>query len=130
MHRTILLKPYKSSLRVECRIYDRHADMMRAIREDNARGGESGVSRNTAAFCCAFRSVVPSSRVAIVYFCKRHISIGVVAHEFSHVAFSLLARRGVKRVECTTEHAPIEEEVHATVLGDLVDGFYKLYAKL
>ncbi len=109
-----------SKLKVQCRIYDSQREMLQGIRKAKVT-----ISNDTVAYCSSERRKMPKSHVAIVFFSRTHLTRGTVAHEFVHAGFSILARRKVKSIECTTENAPLDEERLAGITGDLVDAFYK-----
>lgn len=126
-YQALIIRPRTSKLSVECRVFERHADMLGAIRKDMARGGRKGVGSNTAAFCATYKDSIPAGRFAVIYFCKKHLTIGTVAHEFIHATLALLARRRVKEIECTADWATEDEETLCQISGDLTDAFYKAY---
>lgn len=108
-------------------MYATQRDMLDAIRRDAAKGSASGVANNTMAYCCTYGKLIPKGHAAIIYFSKPHLTRGNVAHEMAHAAFSILARRKVKSIECTTEAAGDNEEVLCYIVGELVDRFYKRF---
>ena len=111
-----------SKLKVQCLVSASQREMLQGIR----RAGVT-ISNDTTAYCHSERRKVPRGHVAIVFFSKTHLSHGTVAHEFVHAGLSILARRKVKNIECTTENAPHDEEELAGIVGDLADAFYKKY---
>ena len=116
----------KSRLKIGVMVLPTQKDMLVTIRRDNARGREPGVANNTIAYCNTSKSVI-GRHAAVVYFCKPHLSVGVVAHEMTHAAFAVLARRKVKSIECSTEEPAEHEEELCYLVQDLTDQFYKRF---
>lgn len=129
MHSPVIhvIYPPSSRMKIECRVYATQRDMLVAIRKDGAKGSMSGVANNTMAYCCTYKDLIPAGHAAIIYFSKPHLTRGNVAHEMTHAGFSVLARRKIKSVECTTESAGKNEEALCYLVGDLVDRFYKRF---
>lgn len=111
-----------TKLKVECRVYKSQRAMLVAARQLGV-----GIGNDTAAVCEGSPSIVPKGKFAIIFFCKPHITKGVVAHEMDHAAFCLLSRRKKKTVDFIIDGATDAEETHATIVGDLVDAFHKAY---
>ncbi len=118
-----ILRVDGTKFKVECRVYDTHKQMLSAIRKDDI----SGIANNTLAYCATERRKMPGGHAAIVYFCRKYLTHGTIAHEFDHASFAIMARRGVKQVGCTTEDAAEGEEAHAHLVEHLVDAFYKKF---
>lgn len=109
-------------LKAEVRVYKSQRSMLAA-----ARQSVGSIGNDTAAFCEGTPSLVGKNRFAIIYFCRTHLTKGVVAHEMSHAAFCLLARRKILCVPCDAAENTNEEEMHAGIVGDLVDDFHRQY---
>ena len=97
--------------------------MLAAIRKDHI----GGIANDTLAFCATERKRMPEGRAAIVYFCRPYLDCDTIAHEFVHAGLSILARRKVRSVPCTTEDAPAVEEQLAGIVGAFVGAFYKKF---
>lgn len=118
----ILLGMRGTSLKVECRVYQSQREMLVA-----ARSFGPGVGNDTAALCEGDPALMPRGRVAIVFFCRTHLTKGVVAHEMTHASLCLMARRGKKRLDIHVSENSDAEEGHADTVGNLVDEFHKKY---
>ncbi len=110
---------------VEARVYSTHKGMMAGIRGDHAKGGQSGAGNDTKALTCTDTRLIKVGRGAVIYFNRKHLSHGIIAHEMDHAAFGMMARRKVKQIKCDAEGAAEHEETHAYLVQDLVEGFYK-----
>lgn len=80
-------------------------------------------------YCCGCRATQPKGVYATVYMHKRMVTPVIVAHEMTHVALCILARKGVKQVICATEDAAPGEERLAILVGGLVGSFWDGYNK-
>lgn len=117
-----VIYPKGSRLKVECRIYESQREMLRDARK---RPHSFSIANDTQALCDT--DFIPKGHLARVFFCRTHISRGVIAHEMLHAAFGLLARRRVKSIDCTTKAASKDEEDLCYVMDSLVDRFYKKF---
>lgn len=121
---THIIRPQGSKLKVECRLYQTHREMLRAIRKDDI----GGIANDTMAYCATERSRMQAGFAAIVYFCKPYLDHDTIAHEMDHASFAIMARQRVKEIPCVTDAAPPVEESHAYLLGSLVGAFYRKYS--
>lgn len=116
-----VISPPNSRLRVQCRVYPSRRAMHRAIRVDTQ------VSSDCEAYCATFKDSMPRGTVAVVYFNKNDLTIGTVAHEFTHAGLAIMARRRIASIPCTTEFAPAAEEQLADIIGEMTDSFKSKY---
>lgn len=100
--------------------------MLVAIRHDMKKIGQKGVSNDTAAFCSTHKDAMPKGRFAIIYFCERHMTAGLVAHELLHASLALLSRRRIKSIKCVTNCAAKDEETLCYLVGSLTDAFLSI----
>lgn len=111
-----------SRLKVQVHVYESHRAMLVAARKNGS------ISDDTAAFCEGDPSAIPRGHFAVIFFCRPHLTHGIVAHEMDHAAYCLMARRGIKVVKFHSDKPTPEEEMHATITGDLVDEFHRRFS--
>lgn len=117
--RTITLRPKGSRLKVVCHVYPNKRAMHSAIRRSD------GISNEVLAFTETRIAAVPEGTAAVIFLSKTHLTAGIVAHEFDHACFAILARRRVHSIPCDTEKSHTVEEDHAYLLQRLTNEFYK-----
>lgn len=112
-----LIRAPGSKLKVQCRIYPTREDMLRGIRRDVV----GGIANSTLACTVhATKSTVMDDAIAaIVFFSRRDVDRGTVAHEMVHAAANIIERRRGKLND--------NEEPLALLAGELVNAFYKKF---
>lgn len=116
----------RSKLKVECRIYQARVIMFKYAKK-LIGNTYPNLTKNTVAYAEGTIRLIPKGHLAVVFFNRNGLSYGTIAHEMDHVANCLLARRGVKTIECSLDMATDGEEQHADILEELVDSFHKKY---
>lgn len=106
------IRPLSGKRKVQCRIYATKRAMLAAIRKETIGGIENATLACTA---WAVRGQRDMRIAAFVFFCKPHLSPGIVAHELYHAAEGMVKTQPGERRE---------EEV-AQRLGELVEAFHK-----
>jgi hypothetical protein len=110
---TFRLYPYEgSSLHVTALIFKTSAEMHYYV---DARSRGAAWRRIYRVAGCCLGEHKDTRRVATVVFCRKHLNLDVVAHEFAHATYTFAARKGLAVQD--------NEEWFATTHGYLVGLF-------
>lgn len=107
---------------VTVNIFDTRRQMLKHLYPDEK-------VKTAEAFCCGHREHLPPGMHAAVYFNRADLCEETVAHEMVHAALCVLARKGVRSIECNAEFSVAHEERFARAVDSLVAGFRDGYAK-
>jgi len=123
---TFTLSIRGTALLTECRVYENRTQMRLAAKKF-VRGMYSNVTRDTMAYCEGTPSLLPKNRLAVIFLNRRDMTLGMVAHELDHAANCLMARRGMRLLPISIDEATPEEEMHCSILEDLLNAFHSKY---